>query len=260
MTNYQSILTISVKHDYYNTRKDDLAPFDIFPDGNTATLLRQYGILQRSKHGYAQLIVDTELFRDQVNLTKEFNLRFYLVAADPLLRSITKMPDIFDISTIDADFTQSETLNLNVDNWGDSNQSSEVNAHNRNLISILNIHIPQERLNLEKKSLTVCYSSISVYWQYHIFNLNAEKEYNIPSLCEGDPSFTEQDREQALDKMMRVFLSNNEIPLRKIYTQPFSLLTDRKIIINSLPSPIPANISTSLIDGNQKHIAHIYVN
>ncbi|MEJ5176744.1 hypothetical protein [Erwinia sp. MYb416] len=49
-------------HEYYNANSEELAPFDLIPDRETACLLRQYRILLKSARGFTQLIADAEQF------------------------------------------------------------------------------------------------------------------------------------------------------------------------------------------------------
>ncbi|MCL6350632.1 hypothetical protein [Pectobacterium polaris] len=265
MADYKSILTIAVKHEYYNSHKDELAPFDIVPVQETEFLFKQYSILMKSKLGFIQLIVDSELFSDLANLTQEFNLKFYLVSTDPVVRSITKMPNSFDISDINAEIIHSATLNITADNWIERNKLNEDEKHNgiaiynNNLISILNVNISKSFLNLEKKFITVQFNAISTLWKYYFFLLNSKKNLHISNSSDGIISFTQQEHEQIFGKTAIIFTSNNELPLRKEYKEFFSLLNDKKIIIKSLPFPDPNNISTLLFDGRQHLISHIYV-
>ena len=55
-------------------------------------------------------------------------------------------------------------------------------------------------------------------------------------------------------------MSNNPIPLRKIYVEPLSLLDANNVMIKFLPLPNPANISTSIVKDLKIAIAHVYVN
>lgn len=254
MADYQSILAISVLHDYYNASSNELAPFDLIPDRETALLLRRYNILLRSTRGFTQLIVDTEQFSDLANLTDGFTLRFNFMSADPAIRNITKMPNTFDISTINAVFTDSPTLDINAEDWVDINRLNGAAIYNKNLIGIFTITLPKRHLTLEKKSIIVRFSSISAYWKYYIFSLSGKKNLNIAH------SFTEQEHEILANKTARVFMSNDPIALRKIYSAPFSLSDDKNVIIKSLPYPTPDNISTFITDGIKKSIAHLYVN
>lgn len=260
MADYQSILAISIMHEYYNANSEELAPFDLIPDRETAWLLRQYSILLKSARGFTQLIADTEQFSDLAELTDQFTLRFYLVGTDPVIRSITNMPGMFDISTINAQFTDSAALDISAEQWVGINQlnttsaSDDVAIYNKNVISILTITLPKQHLTLEKKSITVRFNAIPVYWKYYLFSLSSKKSLNI------SPLFTEQQQEQIANKTARVFLSNNQIPLRKVYTEYFSLSDDKNVIIKSLPLPAPDNISTFIAGEIKNAIAHIYVN
>ncbi|MBQ4766347.1 hypothetical protein F9U42_04265 [Pectobacterium versatile] len=265
MADYKSILTIEVKHEYYNSHKDELAPFDIVPDQETEFLFKQYSILMKSKLGFIQLIVDSELFSDLANLTQEFNLKFYLVSTDPVVRSITKMPSAFDISDINAEFIHNATLNITAENWIERNKLNEdekyngIAIYNNNLISMLNVHISKSFLNLEKKLITIQFNTISTLWKYYFFLLNSKKNLNISCSSNGTLSFTQQEHEQIFGKTAMIFTSNNELPLRKEYKEFFSLLNDKKIIIKSIPFPDPKNISTLFVGGRQHLISHIYV-
>ncbi|WP_455811024.1 hypothetical protein [Pseudomonas graminis] len=258
MADYQSILAIRVMHEYYNATPDGLAPFDLIPDRETAWLLRQYSILLKSARGFTQLIAETERFSDLAELTDKFTLRFYLVSIDPVIRSITEMPNMFDISTLNAEFTDSATLEISAEDWVDINQLTatfdDVALHNKNVISILTITLPKHHLTLEKKSITVRFNAISAYWKYYLFSLNNQKNLTIT------PTFIEQEHEQIANKTARIFLSSNQIPLRKMYTEPFSLSDDKNVIIESLPQPVPDNISTFMAEGIKNAIVHIYVN
>lgn len=260
MTDYQSILAISVLHEYYNADSDGFAPVDLLPDRETALLLRQYGMILRSARGFVRLIVDSERFSDVAELTDEFTLRLFLFSTDPALRSITETPHPFDISVINAEFTDSPTLDINAEGWVDINQlgattaGDSVTLYNTNLISILTVTLSKRHLTLEKKSITVRFQTISVRWKYYILSLNDKKNLNIPH------GFTEQEREQVASKTARIFLSNNPIPLRKTYTESFSLRDANNVMIKSLPLPAPDNISTFIDEGIKKSVAHIYVN
>lgn len=260
MTGYQSILLISVMHEYYNANSDGLAPFEIIPDRETAVLLRQFGILLKSARGFTQLIAETERFEDLAELTDKITLKFHLISTAPAIRSITKMPGMFNISTINAEFTDSPALDITAENWADINPSNttiannDVAVFNKNLISILTITLPQRHLTLEKKSVTVRFNAISASWKYYIFSSDGKKNLGISHL------FTEQPNEKIANKTARVFLSDNPISLREVYTEYFSLSDDKKIIMKSLPLPAPENISTFISDGIKKSIAHIYIN
>ena len=260
MADYQSILAISVLHEYYNAGSNGLGPVDLVPDRESALFLRQYGILLKSSQGFAQLIVDAERFSDLAEQTTELTLRFYLVSADPGFRNITKMPNMFDISMFSAEFTDSTELDITAENWVDVNQLNAMTAgdgaiiHNKNLIGILSIALPKSHCSLEKKAIRVRFNAISAYWKYYIFAFDGKKNLNIPH------SFTEQEHEQAGNKTARVFLSNNPIPLRKTYAEPFTLRNINSVMIKSLPLPLPDNISTFIVEGLKTSIAHIYVN
>lgn len=265
MADYQSILTIKVQHEYYNSYKDELAPFDIVPDQKTESLFKQYSMLVKPKPGCIQLIVDSSLFSDLAALTQEFILTFYLVSTDPVARSITKKPNMFDIANLHAEFTQDPVLNITADNWISSsqlNESAENNdmaGYNKNLISILNILIPRRLFTLERKCIIIRFNTISTRWKYYIFSLNIKKNLSISSSSGEAHGFTEQAHEQVAGKMARIFLSNDEIPLRKAYTEFHSLLNDNKVAVKSLPFPDPQSISILLIDGSQHLTSHIYV-
>ncbi|MCW2485153.1 hypothetical protein J5069_04495 [Candidatus Symbiopectobacterium sp. NZEC127] len=260
MADYQSFLAVSVLHDYYNANSNGLAPVDLIPDRDTAWLLRQYSILLKSARGFTQLVVDTEQFADLADLTDELALRFYLVSTDPVTRSITQMPNMFDISTIKAAFIDSATLDISAEQWVDIDQLNATTAYegvatyNKNLISILTVSLPKHHLTLEKKSITVRFNAISTCWKYYIFSLSGTKKLTISD------AFTEQEHEQIANKTARVFLSNDQIPLRQVYTEPFSLSDDKNVIIKSLPLPTPDNISIFIAKEIKKSITHIYVN
>lgn len=260
MADYQSILTIGVLHEYYNASSDKFAPIGLVADRKTAFLLRQYGFLLKSKQGFAQLIVDTVRFSDLADLTAELTFRFFLVSTDPGFRNITEMPGMFDISILNAEFTDSSDLDITAEQWVDVNQlitstaiDSEV-IHNKNFIGLLTILLPKSHCTLEKKNITLRFNAISAYWKYYIFSSGGKKNLNIPH------SFTEQEPEQVANKTARIFMSNNPIPLRKIYAEPFSLLDANNVMIKSLPLPNSENISTSIVNGLKITIAHIYVN
>lgn len=260
MADYQSFLAVSVLHDYYNANSNGLAPVDLIPDQDTAWLLRQYSMMFKSARGFMQLIVDTERFSDLADLTDELTLRFYLVGTDPVIRSITQMPNMFDISTIKAEFVNSERLDISAEHWVDINQLNATTDHkgvatyNKNVISILTISLPKHHFTLEKKAITVRFNTISTYWKYYIFSLSGTKKLYISD------AFTEQEHEQIANKTARVFLSNNQIPLREFCTKPFSLSEGNNVIIKSLPLPTPDNISTFIENDIKYSIAHIYVN
>lgn len=207
-----------------------------------------------------RLIVDSEQFNDLAELTDEFTLRLSVVSTDPAIRSITEAPNPFDISMINAEFTDSPALDINAEHWVDINQLTATTAldrvalYNKNVISILTITLPKRHFTLEKKTITVRFHTIPAYWKYYIFSLDGKKNLHIPH------GFTEQEREQIANKTARVFLSNNPIPLKKTYTESFSLLDINNVMIKSLPLPGPDNISTFIVEGIKKSIAHIYVN
>lgn len=265
MADYQPILTINVQHEYYNAYKDELAPFDIIPDQKTESLFKQYSMLAKPKSGCIQLIADSTLFSDLAALTQEFKLTFYLVSTDPVARSITKMPSMFDIANLHAEFTQNAALNITADNWitrdqlNENTENNDIAKYNKNLISILHIHIPKPLFTLERKLITVRFGAISTYWKYYIFSLKSKKNITISSSSNDAHVFTEQAHEQIAGKTARIFLSNVEIPLRKTRTEFYSLLNDNKVAIKLLPFPDPKNISTLLIDGSQHLTSHIYV-
>lgn len=260
MADYQSILSISVLHEYYNASSDKFAPIGLVADRETAFLLRQYGFLLKSARGCAQLIVDTVRFSDLADLTAELSFRFYLVSTDPGFRNITEMPDMFDISILNAEFTDSSDLDITAEQWVDVNRlitSTDMDStviHNKNFIGLLTISLPKSHCTLEKKSITLRFNAISPYWKYYIFSSGGKKNLNIPH------SFTEQEPEQLANKTARIFISDNPIPLRKIYAKPFSLLDANNVMIKSLPLPNPENISASTVNGLKNAIAHIYVN
>ena len=260
MADYQSILSISVLHEYYNASSDKFTPIGLVADRETVFLLRQYGILLKSARGFAQLIVDTVRFSDLADLTAELTLRFYLVSTDPRFRNITEMPGVFDISILNAEFIDSSDLDITAEKWVDVNQlvtSTTIDSaviHNKNFIGLLTISLPKSHCTLEKKNITLRFNAISAYWKYYIFSAGGKKNLNIPH------SFTEQEPEQVANKTARIFMSNNPIPLRKVYTEPFSLLDANNVMIKSLPLPMPDNISSSIVNGLKSAIAHIYVN
>ncbi|ENL9260779.1 hypothetical protein AB6K26_001021 [Salmonella enterica] len=260
MSDYQTILTISVLHEYYNASSDKFAPIGLVADRETVFLLRQYGILLKSARGFTRLIVDTVRYSDLADLTAELTFRFYLVSTDPGFRNITKMPDMFDISILNAEFTDSSELDITAEHWVDVNQLNTSTAidsaviHNKNFIGLLTISLPKSHCTLEKKNITVRFNAISAYWKYYIFSPGGKKKLNIPH------SFTEQESEQVANKTARIFMSDNPILLRKIYAEPFSLLDANNVIIKSLPLPMPDNIATSIVKGFKITIAHIYIN
>ncbi|MDZ4033616.1 hypothetical protein U0868_18850 [Kluyvera ascorbata] len=260
MADYQSILSISVLHEYYNASSDKFAPIRLIADRETVLLLREYGILLKSAQGFAQLIVDTVQFSDLADLTAELAFRFYLVSTDPGFRNITEMPDMFDISILNAEFTGSADLDITAKQWVDVNQlitSATIDnavIHNKNFIGLLTISLPKSHCTLEKKSITLRFNAISAYWKYYILSAESNKNLNIPR------SFTEQEPEQVANKTARIFMSNNPIPLRKIYVEPLSLLDANNVVIKSLPLPNPENISTSIVKDLKIAIAHVYVN
>ncbi|MEE9653362.1 hypothetical protein V4836_04145 [Kluyvera ascorbata] len=157
MSDYQSILTISVLHEYYNASSDKFAPIRLIADRETVLLLRQYGILLKSAQGFAQLIVDTVRFSDLADLTAELTFRFYLVSADPRFRNITEMSSVFDIAILNAEFTDSSDLEITAEQWVDVNQlitSTTIDStviHNKNFIGLLTISLPKTHCTLEKK-------------------------------------------------------------------------------------------------------------
>lgn len=265
MADYQSILSIKVQHEYYNSFKDELAPFDIIADENTENLFRQYSILAKSKPGTVQLVVETELFNDLAALTEEFNLTFYLVSTDSVVRSITEMPNAFDIANINTEFTQSNTMKIGVENWINSSQLHEITQHdgatiyNKNLMGILSIHIPKQLFNLDKKSIILQFNTVSTYWKYYFCSLNTKSSINISGTSGIENAFTEQDNERILNQTARVFISDKSMPLMKSGAESFSLLSDKKTIIKSLPIPDANNISTLLVDGSMRLTSHIYV-
>lgn len=158
MADYQTILTISVLHEYYNASSDKFAPIGLVADRETVLLLRQYGILLKSARGFTRLIVDTVRFSDLADLTAELTFRFYLMSTDPGFRNITKMPDMFDISILNAEFTDSSELDLTAEHWVDINQLNTSTAidsaviHNKNFIGLLTISLPKFHCTLEKKT------------------------------------------------------------------------------------------------------------
>lgn len=265
MADYQSILSIKVQHEYYNSFKDELAPFDIIADENTEILFRQYGILVKSRPGTIQLVVDAESFTDLAALTQEFNLMFYLVSTDSVVRSITGMPNAFDIASINAEFTQGNSMQISVDNWINCDQLNEFTQHqgttiyNKNLIGILSIHIPKKLFNLDKKTITLQFNTISTYWKYYLCSLNSTANINIAGSSGIASSFTEQANEQILNQTARVFISDHRIPLMKVCAESFSLLSDKKTIVKLLPLPDANNTSIQLIDGSMRLTSHIYV-
>lgn len=260
MADYQSILTISVLHEYYNTGSDNFAPIGFVADRETVFLLRQYGILLKSARGFAQLIVDTVRFSDLADLTAELTFKFFLVSTDPGFRNITEMPGMFDIAILNAEFTDSSDLDITAEKWVDVSQlitSTAIDSaviHNKKFIGLLTISLPKSHCTLEKKNITLRFNAISAYWKYYIFSSGGKKNLNIPH------SFTEQEPEQVANKTARIFISNNPIPLRKTYAVPFSLLDANNVMIKSLPLPSLENISTPIVKGLKIAIAHIYVN
>jgi len=260
MADYQSILTISVLHEYYHADNDKFAPIKLIPDRETEFLLRQYGILLRSTQGFAQLIVDTVRFSDLADLTEELTLRFYLVSTDPGFRNITKMPNMFDLSILNAIFLDDSELDITAEHWGDVSQFNANTAidspvlHNKNFIGLLTISLPKSHCTLARKNIIIRFNAISAYWKYYIFSLDGKKNLHIPH------SFTEQESELVANRTARIFMSDNPLPLRKTYTQPFSLLDANSVMIKSLPSPLPGNISTFIVEDAITAIAHIYVN
>jgi len=265
MASYQSLLTINVQHEYYNAHQDELAPVTLCPDRPTQLLLRQYSMLLKSNYGSTRLIVDTERFADLAEQTQEFNLRFYIASSDPVIRSITKMPDMFGIANIIASFDQDPALEIAANNWLNTNQHNESTSlhdtaiYDRNVMGILNVHIPKSHFNLEQKSITVRFQTLSTHWKYYVFSSDGKKNVTISSSLTSTLSFTEQEQEQISGKVARIFLSTEEIPLKKVYAGSLSLLSEKRMLINSLPWPVPGNLSTSVVEDKVKIISHIYV-
>ncbi|MBB1199753.1 hypothetical protein EGM70_05480 [Enterobacteriaceae bacterium 89] len=265
MANYQSVLTINVQHEYYNAHQDELAPVVLYPDQQTQSLLKQYGMLLKNKPGSSRLIADTDLFNDLAKLTEEFTLRYYIIGADPVIRSITKMPDMFSIANITARFDQDTALEIAANSWLNANQPNgssvlhDTAIYDRNILGILDVHIPMSHFNLEAKTIAVRFETLSTYWKYYIFSFDSKKNLSISSTLNGNPPFTEQEQEQFSGRVARIFLSTNEIPLKKVYSDSLSLLNEKRILINSLPWPAPGNLSASAVEDQIKIISHIYV-
>jgi hypothetical protein len=265
MASYQSFLSIQIKHEYYNSHQDELAPFDIVPSQQTKSLLKQYSMLLKPKLGFIQLIVDSEIFSDLAELTQTFELQFYLVSADAALRSITDMPNEFDISNISAEFTKNTTLNINAGNWigrkisNVSIEDRDSETHNSNLIAILNVHIPKSLFTLEKKHITLSFKTISTYWKYYFLSLKSQSNLNIIFSSNELISFSEQTDEKIQDKTAKIFLSNKQIPLKKAYAGSYSLYNNKKIIYKALPLANKNNISIQVINGEKHLTSHIYV-
>ena len=261
MTDYQPFLTVSVRHEYYNAHDDELAPVEVLPEGETALLLKQCGMLMKAKPGFIQLIADPALLADLADLINDVHLTFFLISHDSALRSITNMPAMFDITNINASFTQSATLSALADSW--TNRESiphDITHYDKNLLGVLNIHIPKGNFTTGQKSLTVQFHTLSTFWKYYFFSLNAKPGLSITCPADSLPGFTEQPPNQIAEKTARVFLSNNKIPLQKVYTASLSLLQDNRTMIKSLPVPRPDSLSTILIDGEDHLTSHIYVN
>lgn len=260
MTDYKPFLTVSVRHEYYNTHENALAPIDVLPEGETALLLKQCGMLIKAKPGVIHLIADPALLADLVDLINDFHLTFFLISQDPTLRSMTNMPATFDITNINVSFAQSATLSTPAENWTNRESLPQALTHyDHNLLGVLNIHIPKECFTSGQKLLTVQFNTLSTYWKYYFFSLNAKPALSITCPTDSLPDFTEQPTEQIADKTARVFLSKNKMPLQKVYTTSLSLLQDNKTMIKSLPFPRSDSMSTIFIDGEGHLTSHIYV-
>ncbi|CAK9885811.1 MAG: hypothetical protein XXXJIFNMEKO3_02228 [Candidatus Erwinia impunctatus] len=150
MAEYQSILTVKIYHEYYNSYKEELAPLTLSPDKDTDVLFRKLGIIFKQRSGFLQLVVDTESFIDSVDDIQGVNMMFYLISGDPVTRSITQMPGMFDIANLTVDFTDTSELTIPADNWIEISQLNENPAYrgiencSKNLISIVTIHLPKK--------------------------------------------------------------------------------------------------------------------
>lgn len=261
MDDYRSFLRIKIQHDYYNQSDDNVAPFTLLPDGKTNALLRQYDLLMRSRPGHIQIIVNTTTFPEMAALTQDFILRFYLMSADPVARSITKMPHPFDVATLNAEFTHGSIVEITADEWTGMDNIDEAAVNlNKNVIGVLTVTLPKSQLILDEKQLNVRFHAVSTYWKYYLFSVNRKKNLRVHCSSPKECLFTEQESEEIAGKNVRVFLSDREIPARKRPAQNFSLSDETKIIVKSLPVSTYENTSIHLIDKSEHIISHIYIN
>ncbi|HDR2162712.1 TPA: hypothetical protein QCG56_004130 [Enterobacter cancerogenus] len=261
MDDYRSFLRIKIQHDYYNQSDDSAAPFTLSPDSNTNALLRQYGILMRSKPGHIQMIVNATTFPEMAELTQGFILRFFLTSADPVARSITKMPHPFDVATLNVEFNHGSIVEITADGWTgmDNIDEGAVNL-NKNIIGVLTVTLPKSQLTLDEKHLTVRFHAVATYWKYYLFSVNSKKNLRVSCSLPEECLFIEQESEEFAGRKVRVFLSDREIPARKRPMLNFTLSDDTKIIVKSLPVSTYENTSIHLIDKSEHIISHIYIN
>lgn len=264
MASYKLFLTIKIDHEYYNSFEGELAPVSVMPTSKTHELLKQYNMLIKSQPGKIEIIVETERFEDLVDTTEHFNAQFMLTSLDPIFRSITKMPNSFDIADIRANLTNKENIDIDMSHWVTSekeeNNNSSLDSSNLKLIGLLNIEINKPLLTLKPKAINIHFLSISTYWKYYIFSYYNQKDLEIINIKHNEPMFTKFESEIISNKKAHVFSSIDAIPLRKAYSEYYSLLSGTTILHKCLPIPNPNHTSTEIIDNQIRNISDIYIN
>lgn len=264
MASYKLFLTIKIDHEYYNSFEGELAPVSVMPTSKTQDLLKQYNMLIKSQPGNIEIIVEAERFEDLVDTTENFNVQFMLISLDPIFRSITKMPNSFDVADIKANFTNKNNLDATITNWftfeKEKNDSLGLGSSKSKLIGLLNINISKPLLTLKPKEIKIHFLSISTYWKYYIFSYYNQKDLEIINIKHDEPMFTKFESEFISNKKVHVFASIDAIPLRKAYSEYYSLLSGTKILYKCLPIPNPNHTSTEIIDNQIRNISDIYIN
>ncbi|MZI92926.1 hypothetical protein F9817_06915 [Vibrio sp. CAIM 722] len=263
MVNYQPFMSIYVEHEYYNTSPNHLAPITLIPSRETLIMLTQMGVLLKSG-GVLHLIADTARFNEVVAEFKNLPMQLFLLSHHPGLRSVTKMPNEFDVSLVDTTIKDQTELAVPVETWLDKNEYIKYISHNSvetfdaNLIGIVNATLDKEVLTLKNKSLTIKYETMSAIWKYYFLKLDTSKTYQITD-SSNFTTFTPS-IEQLNRKDIVTFTSDRAIALHQTYTATYALNNDRKVIVKSLPVAETEQLSAIVTDNGRTYLSHIYIN
>ena len=262
-TNYNVLFSIQVFHSYF---KNSTGSFlQVSPDSSTKTLLQAYGLVFRAGNSgfdmYANAHETGIDLLEQLYLSSGINsFNFDITTHDPMFHNYTELPLGFQgLLSYSSDDGSNQLENENTTLL----HTRMVDAQNERKLGTLKIRFDdiKKQLNSNVQAhYTIRFAARSTLWQYYVVNqsdLNLEG-MRIKSLAgiqfDGPVAVSVPNGQKAF-----LFTSKTFIPLSEYAMYKFDLITDAGLIISVLPTPGPANLSFTVVNGVKKACSPVYL-
>lgn len=190
-SNFKKIVAVDILHDFFNDSM--CSSFEITPDADSATTMKNYGVLfKKTKCGFVLISSGEERFKSET-FNGEVSLSFSMRSTDPFFYNYTDLPTDREIGFYFENIHETNRLHKNefVDGTAIASHQKlfggeiKLNLNKENQF----FGVPETPIEHEEERYTISFRSRKIFIRYNFYTNNQDFVFTDLYITDEDQSF-----------------------------------------------------------------------